>query len=526
MAFESKPARLIPAVVLAILGGILAFLGWAGFGYWPLEFVVLAPFWAALELVRDRRLWVSFMIGWTYWTVAEAGGSYWMHGVVMAFSGFGPLTSLLLVIGALLHLGGQYAVVGLLYAAVRRRGWSVSIAAIPTFVVVEWVYPTWFPVYFSNGLILVPLLVQIADIGGVLLVSALLVAINLLVFEFLRWVIGARTAPIRVALGCLVFLGFAMGYGAIRIAHVEALVDAAPTLDVGIIQGNVGIEEGQQDPIGGHRKHTRMSRELESEGSLDLLVWPESSVRYPTFERNLPKLAKEVRRGIRTPLLFGGISGTKNGEEYSELYNTVFFADERGVIPQTYEKTQLLAFGEFIPFGKQFPILHELAPNTGKYDRGSHLEPFQIGPWRISTPVCYEDSLPRFVRQMVKHANPHLLVNLTNDAWFGDSFGALLHYRMAQFRAIEHRRYLVRATNTGVSGVIDPAGRAIIETDIQIPATFQATVGMLDGATVYGRLGDWPGWLSLLATLFLLLRHGPERQGKSLRWRGARRTHS
>ncbi|MEM7139367.1 MAG: apolipoprotein N-acyltransferase, partial [Myxococcota bacterium] len=478
-----------------------------------IEFFVLVPFWAALELVREGRLWVSLIVGWIYWTVAEAGGSYWMHSVVMEFSGYGPLASAALVMGALLHLGGQYAVLGLLYAAVRRRGWSVGVAAVPTFVVVEWLYPTWFPVYLSNGLVLVPLLVQTADLGGVLLVTAFLVSINLLVFELLRWALGRRRTPVRVAIFCISFLGFAMAYGAVRIAQMDARAGVAPTVEVGVVQANVGIEEGQKDPAGGHRKHVSLSRQLETEGRVDLLVWPESSYRYPTFERNLPLLAPEVRtRRLKSPLLFGGISGTQHEGVYSELHNTVFFVDEEDVVSQAYDKVELLAFGEYVPLGKLFPILLELTPNTGKYDRGHHLEPFRVGPWKVSTPICYEDSLPRFMRKMVNHANPHLLLNLTNDAWFGDSFGALLHYRMAQFRAIEHRRYLVRATNTGVGGVIDPVGRALIETDIQQPATFRATVGMMDGTTVYGRFGDWPGWLSLIVTLFLLVRRGTEHQ--------------
>ena len=498
--------RFVAACALAVLGGILLFLGWAGFGYWPLEFVVVVPFWAALELVRDRTLWVSFAIGWVYGVVAETGGTYWMHDVVMAFSGFGPLPSLALVVGAVLHLGGQYAVLGLLYATVRGRGWSVGVASVPTFVAVEWLYPTWFPVYLSNGLILQPLLIQMADLGGVLLVTALVVSINLLVFEALRWGFGTRSKPTAVALSTLTFLGLAVGYGAVRIAQVDAQASAAPTLEIGIIQTNIGIGEGQTDPIGSHRKHLVQSRALESEGPLDLLVWPESSYRYPTLERNLPIVAKDIRRGIRAPLLFGGISGTKHGDDYSELYNTVFFVDEEGVIAHVYDKVRLLAFGEFIPLGRQFPVLHELAPNTGNYDRGRHLEPFVVGPYRVSTPICYEDSLPAFMRKMVNHANPHLLINLTNDAWFGDTFGALLHFRMAQFRAVEHRRYLVRATNTGVSGVIDPVGRSIVESGVQTKESIRATVRMMEGRTVYAAIGDWPGWISLLVCIFLLAR--------------------
>ena len=266
--------RLVAACALAALGGILVFLGWAGFGYWPLEFVVVVPFWAALELVRDRSLWVSFAIGWVYGVVAETGGTYWMHDVVMAFSGFGSLPSLALVVGAVLHLGGQYAVLGLLYASVRRRGWGVGVVALPTFVAVEWLYPTWFPVYLGNGLILQPLLVQMANLGGVLLITALVVSINLLVFETLRWGFGARSTPTAVALSTLAFLGSAVGYGAITIGQVDAQASASPTLEIGIIQTNIGIDEGQKDPVGSHRKHLAQSQALEEKDRSTFLCGP------------------------------------------------------------------------------------------------------------------------------------------------------------------------------------------------------------------------------------------------------------
>ena len=119
-----------------------------------------------------------------------------------------------------------------------------------------------------------------------------------------------------------------------------------------------------------------------------------------------------------------------------------------------------------------------------------------LGQWRISTPICYEAARPGFVRRMVREARPHLLATLSNDSWFGDSQEPWIHLAMAKLRAVENRRYLVRATNSGVSAVIDPAGRIVARTGVLTRENLRAVVHALDGQTVYARLGDWAGWLS------------------------------
>jgi apolipoprotein N-acyltransferase len=134
-----------------------------------------------------------------------------------------------------------------------------------------------------------------------------------------------------------------------------------------------------------------------------------------------------------------------------------------------------------------------------------------MGPWRIATPVCYEAILPGFVRKMVNQSNPHILVNLSSDGLFRDSQAPWIHLQLAQLRAVEHRRYLVRATDTGVSAIIDPVGRIVSHTGVQTRENLRAEVHMMQGKTVYARLGDWPGWLSLVLAALLLVR----RSGRS-----------
>jgi apolipoprotein N-acyltransferase len=181
------------------------------------------------------------------------------------------------------------------------------------------------------------------------------------------------------------------------------------------------------------------------------------------------------------------------------------------VVRSTYDKTYLLMFGEYLPFGDMFPVLYELSPNSGRFTAGAHVRPLTLGPWRISTPVCYEDVLARFTRKMVREAKPHVLINLTNDAWFGDTQEPSIHLALSKFRAIEHRRYLARATNSGISAVVDPMGRVVARTGVLTRENIRYDVPMLEGETLYGSLGDWPGWLALGAILWMLIRRSGER---------------
>ncbi|HSI03094.1 MAG TPA: apolipoprotein N-acyltransferase, partial [Myxococcota bacterium] len=161
----------------------------------------------------------------------------------------------------------------------------------------------------------------------------------------------------------------------------------------------------------------------------------------------------------------------------------------------------LLAFGEYLPFGDWFPLLYELSPNTSKFNRGAHTKPFEYDGVKYGILICYEDLLPRFVSKVME-SEPDVLVNITNDAWFGASREPLIHLAMAIFRSIEHRRFLARSTNTGISAFVDPAGRILDETPVFARANTMHDVAALQGRTIYSRIGDLAGWLCLALVLY------------------------
>jgi apolipoprotein N-acyltransferase len=156
-----------------------------------------------------------------------------------------------------------------------------------------------------------------------------------------------------------------------------------------------------------------------------------------------------------------------------------------------------------LPLGDTFPILYEWSPNTGKFSQGTSLAALPLGKHRLSVHICYEDVIPSFVNRMMRADPGDLLVNITNDAWFGDSTEPWIHLALSKFRAIEQRRFLVRSTNSGVSAIIDPVGRVVAHTGTFREEATRATIAWMSGRTPYNVWGDTPWWLLTLASLIM-----------------------
>ncbi len=211
------------------------------------------------------------------------------------------------------------------------------------------------------------------------------------------------------------------------------------------------------------------------------------------------------------PASFLGISGVpalvgsvlvrpvQDAREYV-FFNSALSTDQSGEVTGRYDKTYLLAFGEYLPLGETFPILYEWSPNSGHFSQGTSLEPLRIGSHWVSTNICYEDLIPSFVNKMFRHHDAELIVNMTNDAWFGNTLEPWQHLALAKFRAIEQRRFLIRSTNSGISAFVDPTGKVLAHTGAFESASMAQTISWMKGKTVYRVLGDVPWWLITIAS--------------------------
>jgi apolipoprotein N-acyltransferase len=480
---------------LATLSAVLCPLAFAGFDIWPLAFIAWVPLLVALRGQSPKK---ALLLGWYAGFGMTMIGFYWLTTMLEEFSGF-PLPLCVLFAAILcIQKGGRIALCAWLYARAAHRGWHPGLTFLGAFAVSELVYPLLFPWYFAASLQTVPVMMQTADLGGPILVSLVILAFNVAIAELLEKPVFHRRVDRRtVALAAAPLI--ALAYGAIRVSQIDAIVAEASKIRVGMVQGASPLKGGRSGAL---RVHLEATKKLREE-NVDLVVWSEAAsataFREPNYEK---QVEARITRQLKVPSIVGIIvveripNATPKGRK-ARLFNTAVLADENGTVLGRYDKQYLLMFGEYLPLGETFPVLYEWSPNSGNFTPGSSFASLHWGEHRLATMICYEDILPSFVSKMVNESNPDLLVNMTNDTWFGDTVEPWQHLALAKFRSIEHRLFMVRVTNTGVSAIIDPVGRTpvVIPVDLTQPQTETGEVAFLELFTIYKKLGDVPWWI-------------------------------
>jgi len=181
----------------------------------------------------------------------------------------------------------------------------------------------------------------------------------------------------------------------------------------------------------------------------------------------------------------------ENGKR--RLYNSVLLVDKGGDVLGRYSKVHLVPFGEYVPFRKFLFFAKKLVAPIGTFERGASVEPMFTDGYQIGGLICYEDVFPEIAAEQTRKG-ANLLAVVTNDAWYGRSSAAFQHLAISVFRAVENRRWMVRSANTGVSAVIDAAGRIISQTDIFEKGMIVSNVKFGEGSSLYTRFGNWFAW--------------------------------
>ena len=514
------------AITGAILSGILYFVSFAGFDQWWLTFVCLVPLYLALHGQPTRRaVFLAFLTG----LAMNLGGFYWLVNMLKTFSGFPIPLCLLFVVIICSYQALRLAFMGWLYGRAANRGWPVPFVFAGAFAVSELVFPLLFPWYYAATVHNRPVLMQTAELGGPILVGLVLVAANMAIAEPLRARLaacrelvpttsayrGAVTSEERVrrpldrrviGAGVLTLL-FAVLFGAVRISMVKSDVEKAEAVRVGYVQGNMGLMAKREQPGEGLRRHVRLTQELRDKG-VDLVVWSESSVTFAVPEdmgMKTPFYRDRFAGKLGVPIIFGAVLFRADPDR-ERWFNTAISTNIKGEVIGRYDKEYLLAFGEYLPFGDDFPILYKWSPHSGRFSKGTDLTPIDVEvkgqKHKVTVLICYEDILPGFTNRAVAAGDPELLVNITNDAWFGDTTEPWEHLALAKFRAIEHRRFLVRSTNSGVSAIVDPMGAIVTNTKTFTAEAQEGTVRWMRSHTVYEMVGDVPWYLLTLAMAY------------------------
>ena len=286
-------------------------------------------------------------------------------------------------------------------------------------------------------------------------------------------------------------------------------MSGARRLSVAAVQGNVDIDM-KWNPALAQKNLAKHGDLTDVIGPVPLVIWPESAIE-AFIPEDLQALPAEFMPALKSPqafFIFGAKSYRgKPGQPGIKMFNTAFFTDARGRILGRYHKQVLLAFGEYLPFSKILSLLPAM-PFADGFTPGPGPIVFHLGRGiRIAPLICYEDLMPDLSRKFVSEARSNILVNLTNDAWYGRSVGPWQHLWLSQSRAIETRRSLLRVTNTGVTSLINAKGELVKSLPMFTAADMQAEVEILNGETYYVRFGDWFAWaLTAISIAIVLLR--------------------
>ncbi|MDM8550397.1 apolipoprotein N-acyltransferase [Desulfobacterales bacterium HSG2] len=445
-----------------IVSGTLLILASPDFDLFPLAFIGLIPLYLS---IRDARPLQAAAMGWLMGFVFIFGGSLWWVPLLENFANLPRLSSIGLTIAICAYQALTYLLWGGICSLLARRcrlNWL--IIAPFCIVIAETAIPFIFKTYLAITVWRAWPLIQIAEIGGPPAVSALIVSGNLIIAEAVP-ALRKQGMPGKAAkIGAAVFV-FILILGWIRAGHIAVVRKKAAALQVGMVQPNFGIVSAEERKINGDKyiRALRRASVMLAEQNAELIVWPESSWPY-LFDRQMkqaypPGHPWELRPGVKGRLLFGALTHTFGG---ADVYNSAVLVSESRAIAGRYDKTHLVPFAEYIPFGETFPQAAERCrtklPDWPDIVSGESPQILCDDGLHIGMLICSEDMNMNFAHEIARQ-KPNLLVSIASDAWFGESAAARQHLALASFRAVETRRDFIRCTNTGVSVVIDALGR-------------------------------------------------------------------
>jgi apolipoprotein N-acyltransferase len=497
---------------LAILSGLLLTASFPKFGHPSFGWIALTPLLVALAAPGGPRpLRRAFLLGLVTGAVFFTGTLYWVTEVMVTYGNIQGWVAVLINAGLVAYQSAYPALLAPLIRWTVRRNGALAILAAP----LAWVTMELGRTYLLSGFPWVLLgysqatvlpIAQLASVFGVYGVSMLVATVS----AALAYVVVARTpyrwVPTAIA---LVVVAAVAVWGSRRVATSE-WTRAGDPIRVGLVQGNVdqSVKWDARRAASILEDHVRLTRQAIASGAA-LVIWPESSM--PFFFEEDRAGSEEVRalaRDSGVPILFGSDQATwrtDNGRRVMDkLFNAAYLVGADGTTAGVYRKMQLVPFGEFVPMKRLLFFAAPLVEAVSDFSAGERIELLPVGSHRISTAICYEIVYPYLVRDAVLEGSD-LLTTITNDAWFGATSAPYQHFTQASMRAIEDGRYLVRAANTGISGIVDPYGRVLEQTRIYEQAVVVGTARFLRTSTFYARHGDILAYASAIATLALLI---------------------
>jgi apolipoprotein N-acyltransferase len=466
-------------LVLSLTSALLLVLLFPGFNLAWLAPVALAPLLVACARETSwKRRW---LYGWGAGLVFWCGVSPWIQFVMEVHGGMGRWGGWGAFILFGLYKGLHMAVFAALAGFLMPRWWAIpAVAALWSGIERTHGFFGFAWLHLGNAGIDMPWPMRLAPVTGVYGLS------------FVFAMLGCAVALIFVRRPRREF--FWLAALVVLIALPRAPRPAAGSQKALLVQPNIDSEmQWTQDNL----RDTEQKLALLSRASgADIILWPEVPAPFYAGDAAFRDYAAGIAQTSETPFLFGAVGFTPQREPL----NSAVMLNPSGKIVDRYDKINLVPFGEFIPplFGWVNRITHEI----GDFVPGDRVVVFPVGQHKVGAFICYESAFPDLVRQFT-HSGAEVLVNLSNDGYFGNSAAHEQHLEIVRMRAAENRRWILRATNDGITAAIDPRGRVVermapfAQTAALLPYDYERT------ETPYTRYGDWFAWGCFASALLL-----------------------
>ena len=477
------------AYVLAALSGVLLALSFPRPGLSLLAWFAFVPLLIAIS--RKGPLG-ALKLGFFCGLIAYGGVLYWLNIVMTTYGKLHWTVSFTLFI----FLSAYLALYTGVAVFLTRRGEVAGISplvSLPFF----WVGLEYLRSFVLTGFPWASLgytqyrtlpLIQIADITGVYGLSFLIVFANVVIYRIIRGMVRKEGAdyPTGSAMILVLLLVMTLGYGFYRLKTPERGEPFRVALTQGNISQDVKWDPAFQDAT--IAVYEKLSRQACSGGS-DLVVWPESAAPF-YFQSDVKNAAriKSLASELKTCMVVGS-PAFEDDRQITRYLNSAFLLAPDGEVLGRSDKMHLVPFGEYVPLTKFLPFVNKMVAGIGDFSPGAVLTPLDTGKGKIGVLVCFEGIFPELSRAYVR-AGSRLLVNITNDAWFGRSSAPYQHLSMIVFRAVENRVPLVRAANTGITSIIDSRGHIRGMTQIFKETYLAGEVRLGNGGAIYTRVGD------------------------------------
>ncbi|MDK9706129.1 MAG: apolipoprotein N-acyltransferase [Desulforhopalus sp.] len=483
--------------LLAVLTGLGLWFSFPGSGgLWPLLPVALVPLLFAIEAGSPRQ---AVLCGLAAGQVHFVLLLYWIITVLGTYGGLAWYLSIPALLLLALYMALYYGLFAVLsQATLKIFPATLALWLLPAlWVGLDWlrgVIFTGFPwMDLGYALYAVPPAIQIADLVGHHGVTYLLVFINTLLFLLIKSRQSRRSLVLLAAPACCLLAAVAL-YSQQRLAEVsgQQTTGARPHTTIGVVQGNIdqSVKWSPSQQAATVRTYLDLSESLLSPQHPELILWPETALPfYPQMSEHMATLTGFVA-GRDLALLTGApwYEILDRKEKKILYYNSAVLLQPDGLFHGSYYKSHLVPFGEYVPLQKYLPFIAPLVQAVGDFSTGTIERPLAWKAARAGVLICYESVFPELSRQWV-NAGANVLINLTNDAWYGKSSAPYHSLAMAVLRAVETRRSLIRSANTGISAFISPTGRIDLQSEIFVPFAAARAVLLQDEKTFWVRHG-------------------------------------